>query len=61
MWRFLDVFRSPHRRELEEEIRQHRGQLAHAVITNDRRANELREVLAGALRLREGHDRETDR
>jgi hypothetical protein len=61
MWSFLECLRSPRRKEVQEEIRQHRGQFAHAVITSDRRADELREVLAGALRLREGHDRDADR
>lgn len=61
MWRILESLKSPKRAEMQEEIRRQRGQFAHAVVTNDRRAKELRDVLAGALRLREGHDRDEDR
>ncbi len=60
-WDPFSFFKARKRAERDEEIRQLRGGLAVAVVKNDRRANELREMLAGAHRLREGHDRETDR
>lgn len=44
------------REELDEQVRRARGALAHVVVDNDRKATELRNVMAGALRLREEYD-----
>jgi hypothetical protein len=59
-WKILDMFRSKEKQRLDEEVHAHRVELLQAVMKNDRRVIELRERMAGALRLREGHD-ETDR
>lgn len=56
-WSLREWLRPQHRVELDEEVRQRRGELAQAVITNDRKATELRLITAGALRLREELDK----
>lgn len=56
-WSFREWLRPGHRVALDEEVRQRRGELAQAVITNDRKATELRLITAGALRLREELDK----
>lgn len=56
-WSLREWLRPRQRAELDEEIRQRRGELAQAVITNDRKAMELRRLTAGALRLREEYDK----
>lgn len=61
MWKLSELLRSSKRKKLDEEVRIQRGRLAHAVMTNDRRAEELRRVMAGALALREGYANEADR
>lgn len=60
-WSLRKFFQSKERTELEQQVREQRGQFAHKIIENDRRARELREMLQGSLALREGRGRETDR
>lgn len=60
-WSLRKFFQSKERTELEQQVREQRGQFAHKIIENDRRAMELREMLQGSLALREGRGRETDR
>jgi hypothetical protein len=60
-WSLRKFFQSKERTELEQQVREQRGQFAHKIIENDRRAMELRQMLQGSLALREGRGRETDR
>jgi hypothetical protein len=48
--------KSKERVRLDEEVRELRGKMAHAVVDNDRKTLELRQTLSGALRLRKEYD-----
>lgn len=45
----------PRKKETKDEVRRLRALTAHAVVTNDRKVYELRQIMSGALRLREDY------
>lgn len=60
-WSLWKVFRSKQQTEEAEQVRQLRGELAHAVVAVDRRTAEVRGIMTRALQRREDYGRETDR
>lgn len=56
-WSLSEWLRGKRAAERDAELRELRGKMAQAVVTNDRKAHELRQTMAGALRLRKEYDK----